>query len=245
MLNRLKTIKFVMLVSFVSSLLLAIIYSSVKPMVDTNIILDKKQSILKSIGINTNLLSNNEIEEKYKNHIVEMVIDTNGNINEDITLSDIVWKENKSSGLTNYLVKVEGEVLINKYLPIYKSKNPNGYIIPISGKGLWSTLEGYFAVSDDKSSTLGIVFYAHKETPGLGAEVDKPWFQNQFKIERGKKIFDKDRNLKSIKVNKQKNTLGKPYEVDGITGATVTSDGVTKFLKRDLQRYLNFLRVLN
>ena len=245
MLNRLKSIKFVMLVSFVSSLLLAIIYSSVKPMVDTNIILDKKQSILKSIGVDTSLLSNNEIEIKYKNHIIELVVDNNGNIVKNIDLSDIEWKENKSSGQTNYFVKSEGELLINKYLPIYQSKNPNGYIIPISGKGLWSTLKGYFAVSEDKSSTLGIVFYAHGETPGLGAEIDKAWFQNQFKIDQKKKIFDEDRNLKSIKVNKQKNTLGKPYEVDGITGATVTSDGVTKFLKRDLQRYINFLRVLN
>ena len=245
MLNRLKSIKFVMLVSFVSSLLLAIIYSSVKPMVDTNIILDKKQSILKSIGVDTSLLSNNEIEIKYKNHIIELVVDNNGNIVENIALSDIEWKENKSTGLTNYIVKAKGELLINKYLPIYKSKNPNGYIIPISGKGLWSTLKGYFAVSEDKSSTLGIVFYAHGETPGLGEEIDKAWFQNQFKIHQKKKIFDEDRNLKSIKVNKQKNTLGKPYEVDGITGATVTSDGVTKFLKRDLQRYINFLRVLN
>jgi Na+-transporting NADH:ubiquinone oxidoreductase subunit C len=234
MLNRLKSIKFVMLVSFVSSLLLAIIYSSVKPMVDTNIILDKKQSILKSIGVDTSLLSNNEIEIKYKNHIIELVVDNNGNIVKNIDLSDIEWKENKSSGQTNYIVKSEGELLINKYLPIYQSKNPNGYIIPISGKGLWSTLKGYFAVSEDKSSTLGIVFYAHGETPGLGAEIDKAWFQNQFKIDQ-----------ESIKVNKQKNTLGKPYEVDGITGATVTSDGVTKFLKRDLQRYINFLRVLN
>ena len=124
MLNRLKSIKFVMLVSFVSSLLLAIIYSSVKPMVDTNIILDKKQSILKSIGVDTSLLSNNEIEIKYKNHIIELVVDNNGNIVKNIDLSDIEWKENKSSGQTNYIVKSEGELLINKYLPIYQSKNP-------------------------------------------------------------------------------------------------------------------------
>ena len=102
-------------------------------------------------------------------------------------------------------------------------------------------MKGYFAIGEDKNSTLGIVFYEHGETPGLGAEVDKPWFQNQFKIDKGKKIFDKNNNLVSINVNKKKNTDGKVHEVDGITGATVTSDGVTKFLKRDLERYKNFL----
>ena len=77
--------------------------------------------------------------------------------------------------------------------------------------------------------------------PGLGGEVDKVWFQDQFKIDKEKKIFDKNKNLVSITVNKKKNTDGKVHEVDGITGATVTSDGVTKFLRRDLERYKNFL----
>ena len=79
-------------------------------------------------------------------------------------------------------------------------------------------------------------FGEHGETPGLGAEVDKPWFQNQFKIDKGKKIFNSNNDLVSISLNK-KNTYNKPHEVDGITGATVTADGVTKFLKRDLNRY--------
>ena len=88
---------------------------------------------------------------------------------------------------------------------------------------------------------MGIVFYEHGETPGLGAEVDKAWFQNQFKIDRGKKIFNSNNDLVSIVLNKKKNTYDKPHEVDGITGATVTANGVTKFLKRDLNRYKNFL----
>ena len=101
---------------------------------------------------------------------------------------------------------------------------------------------GYFAISNDKNSSLGIVFYSHAETPGLGGEVDKEWFQEQFEEDKNKKIFDEFGNLKSIKINKNKNTQGKKHEVDGITGATVTSDGLTKFLKRDLERYLNFLK---
>ena len=236
MLDRLNAIKFVMLVSFVSSLVLALLYSTLINRVEENIRLDKKQSILRVIGINSSNLSSEEVNLKYEEHINEFVINTDGEI-VDIPLSEIVWKENKSTGMTDYLYSKN----MVQYLPLYQSINPNGYIIPISGKGLWSTLKGYFAISEDKNTSLGIVFYSHKETPGLGGEVDKVWFQDQFKIDKGKKIFNKDGALVSIIVNNRKNTDGKIHEVDGITGATVTSNGVTKFLKRDLDRYKNFL----
>tara|TARA_B100000700_G_scaffold75861_1_gene84916 strand:- start:1568 stop:2305 length:738 start_codon:yes stop_codon:yes gene_type:complete len=241
MLDKIKSIQFVMIVSFVSSLVLAFVAMSLKPSIEQNIILDKKQSILKSIDIDVINLSDSELDQKYNLHIKEIVIDKNGTIINDVDLSDIAWVENKSNGSTNYILELDDVKYVNEFFPIYKTNNPNGYIIPISGKGLWSTMKGYFAIGEDKNSTLGIVFYEHGETPGLGAEVDKPWFQNQFKIDKGKKIFDKNNNLVSINVNKKKNTDGKVHEVDGITGATVTSDGVTKFLKRDLERYKNFL----
>ena len=241
MLDKIKSVQFVMIVSFFSSLVLAFVAMSLKPSIEKNINLDKKQSILRSIDIDVSGLSSIEVDDRYDSHIEEIVIDKKGVVINDVDLSDIVWVENKGNGSTNYILELDDDTYINDFLPIYKTNNPDGYIIPISGKGLWSTMKGYFAIGEDKNSTLGIVFYEHGETPGLGAEVDKPWFQNQFKIDKGKKIFDENQNLVSITVNKKKNTDGKKHEVDGITGATVTSDGVTKFLKRDLDRYKNFL----
>ena len=245
MLEKVRSVQFVMIVSFVSSLLLAFVAMSLKPSIDKNIILDKKQSILKSIDIDVSKLSNIELDDKYDLHIQEMVIDKGGNLIDDVKLSDIVWIENKGNGSTNYVFESDGKTYTNEFFPIYKTNSPNGYIIPISGKGLWSTMKGYFAIGEDKNTTLGIVFYEHGETPGLGAEVDKIWFQEQFKVniddKVDKKIFNSENELVSIFVNKKKYTNKKPHEVDGITGATVTSDGVTKFLKRDLERYKNFL----
>ena len=241
MLDRIKSVQFVMIVAFVSSLLLAFIAMSLKPRMDYNVILDKKKSILKSIDINVNGLTPSQLDEKYNLHIEEIVINKLGDIVNDVLLSDISWVEDKGTGSTNYILKTSDEEYVNQYYPLYKTSNPDGYIIPISGKGLWSTLKGYFAIAEDKNTTMGIVFYEHGETPGLGAEVDKPWFQNQFKIDRGKKIFNSNSELVSIVLNKKKNTYDKPHEVDGITGATVTANGVTKFLKRDLNRYKNFL----
>ena len=241
MLDKIKSVQFVMIVSFFSSLVLAFVAMSLKPSIEKNINLDKKQSILRSIDIDVSGLSSIEVDESYDSHIEEIVIDKKGIVINDVDLSDIVWLENKGNGSTNYILELNDDTYINDFLPIYKTNNPNGYIIPISGKGLWSTMKGYFAIGEDKNSTLGIVFYEHGETPGLGAEVDKPWFQKQFKIDMNKKIFNSKNELVSIYINKKKQTNKKPHEVDGITGATVTSDGVTKFLKRDLERYKNFL----
>ena len=240
MLDKIKSVQFVMIVSFLSSLILAFVAMSLKPAINKNINLDKKQSILKSIDIDVSGLSSIEVDERYDSHIEEIVINKKGIVINDVNLSDIVWVENKGNGSTNYILESNNDTYINEFLPIYKTNNPNGYIIPISGKGLWSTMKGYFAIGEDKNSTLGIVFYEHGETPGLGAEVDKPWFQNQFKIDKGKKIFDENQNLVSITVNKKKNTDDKKHEVDGITGATVTSDGVTKFLKSTLSNYKSY-----
>ena len=117
------------------------------------------------------------------------------------------------------------------FYPLYKSKD--GIVIPISGKGLWSTLYGYFALEMDMKTVKGIAFYKHGETPGLGAEVEKKWFQNNF---IGKKIFDENSNLVSITV--YKGSSGDDiHGVDGISGATVTSNGVTNFLKSILNNY--------
>ena len=115
--------------------------------------------------------------------------------------------------------------------------------MPISGKGLWSTLFGFLALNEDKNTVKGITFYKHKETPGLGGEVDKAWFQDNF---IGKKIFNSKNELVSIQVPKgAASALSKDkqiHAVDGITGATVTSKGLSNFLLRDLNRYEEFLR---
>ena len=131
-----------------------------------------------------------------------------------------------------------------EYLLAYKSSNPEAFIIPISGKGLWSTLFGYFALEMDLNTVIGITFYKHGETPGLGGEVEKKWFQNNFV---GKKIFDQAGEFVSIKVVKGKvndvySGEALNHGVDGISGATVTSRGVSDFLKRDLLKYEQYLK---
>ncbi len=126
--------------------------------------------------------------------------------------------------------------------PIYVDRREGviqGYAIPISGKGLWSTLYGYFAVEPDGITAKGITFYAHKETPGLGGEVDKSWFKDNF---IGKRFVNENGELVGIKVVKGKADPNNKYEVDGISGATITSKGVETFLASDLKKYETFFK---
>lgn len=118
------------------------------------------------------------------------------------------------------------------------------YCIPISGYGLWSWLYGFLALEADKNTVRGITFYKHGETPGLGGEVDKKWWQDNW---RGKTTHDASGKLVSITVLKGKGNMltEHGHEVDGISGATITSNGVTKFVQADLEKYEAFFKGLN
>ena len=163
--------------------------ASTQSHIKANIDVDKKRNVLKCIGLDVDSLSPENILSEYSNRINEFIIDLNGNNVESVDFSDLQMTENKLNGESLFLYEE------NSYLPVYQSTNPEAIIIPISGKGLWSTLFGYFALDSDFNTVKGITFYKHKETPGLGGEVDKSWFQNSF---IGKKIKDLNGNLVSV-----------------------------------------------
>ncbi len=113
----------------------------------------------------------------------------------------------------------------------------SAYCIPIYGKGLWSSLYGYLALESDLNTVRGLTFYRQGETPGLGAEIQSRWFQEEFK---GKTILDAKGRLVSITVLKGKTDPSSPqaaHQVDGISGATLTTRGVTELLMKSLSMY--------
>ena len=220
------------------SLLLALTSTQLKNLQEFNIELDKKKNILKCIGKDLALMNADAIIKEYESNISNIILNSNGDIAANIASENLESVPNKSTGEVKYFLNnIE-------YLPAYKSSNPEAFIIPISGKGLWSTLFGYFALEMDLNTVIGITFYKHGETPGLGGEVEKKWFQNNFV---GKKIFDQSGELVSIKVVKGKandvySGQDLNHGVDGISGATITSRGVSDFLKRDLIRYGQYIK---
>ncbi len=133
---------------------------------------------------------------------------------------------------------VAGLSKVERVSPVYLLKGESGeivrYIFPIRGKGLWSILEGFISVEPDFNTISGLTYYTHGETPGLGGEVDNPNWKAQWTLREnnrgdlvGKKIFGDEGEVK-IAVVKGKGTGD--YAVDGLAGATITSDGVTKML---------------
>ena len=102
-------------------------------------------------------------------------------------------------------------------------------IVPISGQGLWSTLYGYIALAADTQTVVGITFYEHKETPGLGGEVDNPRWKRLWK---GRKVYDgRGRPLINVKKGVAGPPETDPYNVDGLSGATITSRGVGNLVR--------------
>lgn len=101
-------------------------------------------------------------------------------------------------------------------------------VLPIEGQGLWGTLYGFLALDSDTTTVKGITYYDHKETPGLGGEVDNPRWKNRWP---GRKVYDGDWN---VAIEVVKGSAGPaadaPHSVDGLSGATITSRGVTHML---------------
>ena len=225
---------FILSLTFVCSMLLALFSEGLKSKTLFNRDLDKKKNILETIGLNIKIMSNDDIVNSFNDNIKEITLDLNGNQAFNIKHNQLKITEDNITAELKYMY---GNI---EYLPAFISNPMNAMIIPISGKGLWSSLYGYLAIDlTNFTSVKGITFYQHGETPGLGAEIAKNWFKSNF---IGKEIY-KDDQLHSIKVTRagmaDKTNL---YEVDGISGATITGRGVETLLKRDLLRYEVYFR---
>lgn len=225
------TFVFAFIVCAVCSFTLAAVSEGLRAKRELNETLDIKKNILKVVDLKQPLsprLTPAAVLEIYNEKIEEVVINESGSIVEGKKPEDIQ----------------EGEKLYPLY--IYKEEGPvMAYCFPIQGKGLWSTLYGYFCLQPDAVTVRGITFYKHGETPGLGAEIEKEWFQNNFK---GKKIWDvNEKKLMSTtlvkgKVEDKISKEQRQFYVDGISGATMTSKGVTSLIEKGLNRYETFLR---
>lgn len=100
-------------------------------------------------------------------------------------------------------------------------------ILPVEGAGLWAKMYGFLAVANDGNTVLGLRFYAHGETPGLGDQVDKPAWREQW---QGKKLYGPDGETR-IEVVKGQAPDGSEFEIDGLAGATLTGRGVSIFVR--------------
>lgn len=228
------TFGFAIVVCVIASLMLSIAATSLRDRQQDNIIADKQKNILKAAAIlsadKVAAMSKAMVKEVFSKSVETLVVSSSKGSVVDGVDPESLDPEDDVSNLVVYRIKSS-------------TGAAGGYVIPIQGKGLWSTLYGYFALNADGETVRGITFYKHGETPGLGAEIEQDWFQKNF---IGKKIVDDKGLLVSIKIAKGKaSALPQRVQssaVDGISGATLTCRGVESFLKRVLTLYEPFFK---
>lgn len=168
--------------------------------------------------------------------------------NKYITAQTVVNSQGEETGTDAFSVNVQEQSKIadgaKRQLPVYICTLPvagTKYIIPVYGAGLWGPIWGYVAVDADGSTIYGAYFAHQGETPGLGAEIEKPFFQNQFE---NKHLFKDGKFLPVAVVKKGQKPLDGEDYVDGISGGTITSRGVSTMLHDCLLPYQAYLEKL-
>ena len=220
------TILYAVVMVVVVASVLAFVSESLKKQQNRNVEVAKKIDILKSVGITSDATT---AEDLYKDHIKSTkVINMAGSEVEgnafDIDMAKELRKDAKERNYPLYICKLEN--------------GDEKIIIPLRGVGLWGPIWGYISLNDDKNTVYGATFDHKGETPGLGAEISKEFFQTPFK---GKTIFDNG-TFTSIAVVKGVDTKSNAHAVDAISGGTITSNGVTDMLKECLAGYEKYLK---
>lgn len=217
--DRLKSVVFALVLCTVISILLTAASTGLQRFQEKNVILDRQKNILKSVGLisESRKYTPGAIEKMYESSIQAVWADPSGKI-------------------------IKKPVSGEQDLPVYiytKEEAIKAYVVPINSRGLWGRIMGYLALESDGSTISGFTVYKHSETPGLGGEIEKNWFQKNFV---GKKIIDQEGGFVSISIAKGKvaDRIPKGQQinyVDGISGATLTGKYLTAGVKQILKSY--------
>ncbi len=231
-----KTLAVAAAVSVVCSILVSSAAVLLRSNQEKNKELDMKKNILMSAGLIQEGKSVEELFEKIEIKVVDLAT---GEFNENIDPNTFDQRKAAKSEADGLAIDRKDDLATikrrSKNALVYLARNEQGrlqqVIIPVHGMGLWSTMYGFMALDADTTTIKGFAFYQHGETPGLGGEIDNPQWKAQW---IGKKAFDSDWKPR-IEVIKGKVRPGSPdahYQIDGLSGATITSRGV-----KDLLRY--------
>lgn len=228
------TIKVALALCIVCSVVVSTAAVMLKPAQQANKARDFKSNILSSAGLLEEGKSIEEIFERVDTRIVDLASGTFSDAfdPEEFDQRKAASDPDVSENLTadEDLAKIGRK---ERYAEVYLATDPEGrdiLILPVRGYGLWGTLYGFLALESDYNTIVGLTFYEHKETPGLGAEVDNPAWKA---IWDGKEVYSEEGEV-AITVLKGKvdnNTPDREHKVDGLSGATLTSRGVHNLLR--------------
>ena len=225
-----RTIIVVLAVCLVCSIIVAGAAVGLRPMQIANKEIDKQNNILAVAGLTTN----KSTKEVFASNIETKLVDiATGEFVTDLSKEEVAkYDQRKASKDPEQSVKLTADQNVAKInrranlATVYLVSDDNGQlqriILPVHGAGLWSTMYAFVAVQPDGNTIDAITYYEQGETPGLGGEVENPRWRGLFV---GKELFDADGNP-AIKIVKGQAAAGSKHEIDGLSGATLTSVGV-------------------
>ena len=214
------TILYAAVMVIIVAFLLVFVSQTLKARQDANIVNDTKQQILSAL----NMRDLPDVAGTYAK----------------VVKADKLMKDNGEladyNGDFNTTYKSEFDKK-NYHVFVAEVDGQTKYIIPMNGLGLWGTIWGYIALNEDHTTVYGVYFSHSSETPGLGGEIASLKFQNRF---AGKQVVDGNKvGLTVVKYGKA--DKGSQFEIDGVTGATITSKGVNEMIGKVLEKYIPFL----
>lgn len=232
------TVVYASVIVIIVAFLLAFVSSALKPTQDANVAIDKKQQILASLNIRE--VEKADVEKKFAEIIQQDMIYA-------VDAATVV-DEGKSETKDQAGFKVANKELKEKR-PFYVAtvEGQTKYVIPMTGAGLWGGIWGYVALDEDCETVFGTYFSHESETAGLGARIVEDWFQTSFK---GKKLHnvapDKFQKISAdaialAVIKKGKEDRDPANYVNGVTGATLTSNGVNDMIQKGLGAYQDIL----
>ncbi|MDR8013634.1 Na(+)-translocating NADH-quinone reductase subunit C [Ectopseudomonas guguanensis] len=233
-----RTLTVAVLVCLVCSVFVAGAAIALKPTQVENRLLDKQRSILAIAGLGQAGMSSAKVKEVFDSTITAKLVDLESGKFSDafdpITFDPLkASKDPKTSSALRSSEDIAGIKRQERYTTVYmveKDGEVETLILPVRGYGLWSTLHGFIAVKGDLNTVVGMGFYQHGETPGLGGEVDNPKWTGQWP---GKTLYDDNGKLavQIVKGGVDPQSPQATHQVDGLAGATLTSVGVDNLLK--------------
>lgn len=215
---------------------LALVSSALKPTIDANVVLDTRTKIMKSLLAlpeeeEATKLTANFVNSEYENKVKGYLVNYNGEVAEEKIPATYDFRKE---------MKDASKPLENKLFPVYEYDN-NGkkvYALQMIGLGLWDEINGYLALEADKKTIKGVAFDHKGETPGLGAELVKYKFRKQF---YNQSLFNTNGKYDFV-VYKAGKLPANGKGVDGLAGATLTTDGIHAMIEDVATNYANFLK---
>ena len=221
------TFIFAIVMVVVVAVALAFTATTLKPLQAENVKNEKMQNILSTIGVD---VDRDNASTKFDEFIKQqLALQADGSVNDSVdafklNLHKETKKAHEEQNYPIYIAEKEGKTF---------------YVVPLYGAGLWDAIWGYIALESDKNTIIGASFDHAGETPGLGAEINQSWYEDQY---IGKTIFDENNNFVSVKAVKGGAKVGDMHGVDAISGGTITSDGVTNMVEERLKNYIPYLK---